>query len=594
MKDKPLILNSLQRLWAHIKIPRRRQLYVLFIIILIASLSEVISIGAVLPFLGILLNPERVLSQPLLHPFLEKFNLQDEHQLMLLLTIIFISAALFSGAMRLALHWTQTRLCFAIGADISYQLYRNALYQPYSVHVSRNTSEVITAISTKSNTVIYNTLLPFMFMVSSSIILVSILIVLITIDPKLALSTIGGLGGIYTTIMFITKKRLSLDSQSISFQNNQVIKSLQEGLGGIRDVLIDGTQSAYCEIYRNADIPLRNSQANIMIIAGSPRFIIEAFGISLIAMLAYGLANSATGIASAIPLLGAYAVGAQRLLPVLQQLFHNWANLRGGYEPMQDVLNLLEQPLTSYESVSSIEPLKFQKSIILDQVAFRYDETRPWVLQKINIKIPKGSRIGFMGTTGSGKSTLLDVLMGLLQPTEGQVLIDGVPITMQNCRSWQTHIAHVPQSIFLTDATISENIAFGIPPEKIDHTRVKFAAGQAQLACTIESWEKNYDTRVGERGIRLSGGQRQRIGIARALYKQTSIIIFDEATSALDHDTERAVMQAIDNISQDITIIMVAHRLTTLRNCDRIIQLEQGLVKRTGSFSKITEELEFS
>lgn len=581
--------SSLRRVWAHISPRRRKQLALLLTIMVLASFAEVASIGAVLPFLGVLMAPEKVFANPIAQPLISALALKQANQLLLPLTAVFILAALFSGAMRLILLWAQTRLGFAIGADFSIQIYQRTLYQPYSVHVARNSSQVITGISTKTNTVIYSTLLPLLLIISSSLILLTILITLLAIDPLVALAAFGGFGSLYGLIVFATKKRLAHDSQRVSYESNQVIKALQEGLGGIRDVLIDGTQAAYCQIYRQADLPMRRSQANIQIIGTSPRYLIESFGMALIAILAYGLVGRDAGIASAIPVLGALALGAQRLLPVLQQLYGSWTSIRGGQSSLQDVLNLLDQSLPDYANQPPPVPIPFAQSIRLSQVGFRYSETAAWVLRGIDLQIRKGSRIGFMGTTGSGKSTLIDLIMGLLQPTEGKLAIDGLGITTQNNRAWQAHIAHVPQAIFLADTTIAENIAFGIPPEKIDISRVKQAARQAQIADTIESWAKQYDTFVGERGIRLSGGQRQRIGIARALYKRADVIVFDEATSALDSDTERAVMQAINQMGQDITTIIVAHRLSTLQNCDQIVELEQGRVKRTGTYAEIIE-----
>ena len=254
---------------------------------------------------------------------------------------------------------------------------------------------------------------------------------------------------------------------------------------------------------------------------------------------------------------------------------------------MQDTLELLDQPLPDYADLPAAEPLPFQQQIRLNNLSFRYSTETPWVLQNLDITLSKGSRVGFIGTTGSGKSTLLDIIMGLLQPNEGGLEVDGQPITAANYRNWQAHIAHVPQAIFLADSTIEENIAFGIPKELIDHDRVRQASKQAQIAEIIESWPKQYQTFVGERGIRLSGGQRQRIGIARALYKQADVIIFDEATSALDNETEQAVMQAIEGLSKDLTILIIAHRLTTLKNCTQVIELGDGGIKRIGTYSEI-------
>jgi ATP-binding cassette subfamily B protein len=358
-------------------------------------------------------------------------------------------------------------------------------------------------------------------------------------------------------------------------------------LGGIRDVLIDGNQAAYCKIYSNADLKLRRAQGSNFFISSSPRYSMEALGMLLIAGLAYSLSQQANGIENAIPILGALALGAQRLLPVMQQMYSSWASIQGGQASLQDALEFLDQLLPEYADIHAIHPLPFKHHISLKDLSFRYGSQAPYVIKKLNLTIAKGSRVGFIGTTGSGKSTLLDIVMGLLQPTEGTLEIDNQAITSGNQRNWQVHIAHVPQAIFLSDSSIEENIAFGVPKDKIDYQLVRQAAQQAQIADSIENWPKQYQTFVGERGIKLSGGQRQRIGIARALYKQADVIIFDEATSALDSDTEHAVMQAIENLSESLTILIIAHRLSTLKNCTHVIELSNAGIKQVGSYKDI-------
>ena len=557
---------------------------------ILASFAEIVSIGAVLPFLGVLTAPEQVFGHRLAQPFIQALSLTEPKQMLLPLTITFAIGALFSGTIRLILVWAQTRLGHAIGADFSISIYRRTLYQPYAVHVARNSSEVIAAISNKANSVVHETLLPVLTILSSTLMLLTILVTLVAIQPVIASAAIAGFGAIYVIVILVTKKRLARDSQRISHEQNQVIKALQEGLGGIRDVLIDGTQATYCNIYRSADLPLRRAAANIQIIAISPRFGIEALGMVLIAALAFSLSGRSDGMVNAIPVLGVLALGAQRLLPVLQQAYSSWSTVRGGQVSLSDALGLLDQPLPMHAEAPMITPNPFRHNITLNGLAFRYTPQAPWVLQELDLIIPKGSRVGFMGATGSGKSTLLDVIMGLLHPTAGSLAIDGVAITPQNHRAWQTHIAHVPQSIFLADTTIAENIAFGVPLDQIDQTRVRQSAQKAQIAQTIESWDQQYNTRVGERGVRLSGGQRQRIGIARALYKQADVIVFDEATSALDNDTECAVMQAIESLSEGLTVLIVAHRLTTLKNCTHIVELGDGRIRRIGSYQDIVEQ----
>ncbi len=559
----------------------------------VASFAEILSIGAVLPFLTVLTAPEKIIKHPVTQQLIHTLNFSTQHStlstkdLLFVLTIAFVIATLLSGGMRLLLLWTSTRLSFATGADLSISIYRRTLYQPYATHVARNSSEIINGISTKANGVIYNIIVPIATLISSSIMLIAILLALLSVEPIIALSAFGGFGMIYAVIIKLTQKKQLTNSQCMARESTQVIKSLQEGLGGIRDVLIDGSQSTYCQIYSNADQPLRRAQGNSSFISTSPRYIIEPLGMVLIATLAYILANQPDGISKAIPVLGALALGAQRLLPVLQQAYSSLSSIQGGQASLQDTLDLLDQPLPDYVDKPAATPIPFNQKINLKNLSFRYSTKTPLVLNNLNLTIPKGSRIGFIGVTGSGKSTLLDIIMGLLQPTEGTVQIDNEPITKSNHRAWQAHIAHVPQAIFLADSTIEENIAFGIPKNKIDLKRVKQAAEQAQIADIIETWPKKYKTYVGERGIRISGGQRQRIGIARALYKQANVIIFDEATSALDNETEHAVMQSIETLGQDLTILIIAHRLTTLKECTQIIELGESGIKRIGNYQEI-------
>jgi ATP-binding cassette, subfamily B, bacterial PglK len=583
--------NPIPRLWPHIAPRRKKQLVLLLFVMIFASFAEVISIGAVLPFLGVLTEPEKVFNHELAQPIINLLKLAQPRDLLLPLTLLFIVAAIVSGAARLLLLWLQTRLGHAIGADFSIEIYQRTLYQPYQVHLSRNSSQVIAGVSGKVNQVVYQGLLPLLTVTSSTLILTVIVTALIAIEPWVALIAFGGFGSIYLLITLVTKKRLAANSQKISKNSSQVIKALQEGLGGIRDVLIDGTQKTYCSIYRTADISLRRAQANNSILGGSPRFLIEALGISLIALLAYGISGREAGFAQAIPILGALALGAQRLLPVMQQLYQSWSSLKAGQASLNDVLDLIGQPLPDHLNEPLPQPIKFADSIRINNISFRYSDQGPQVLSKINLEIKKGRRVGFMGTTGSGKSTLLDIVMGLLPPTSGALEVDGTAITTKNYRAWQAHIAHVPQAIFLADISIAENIAFGVPLEKIDMQRVKSAAAKAQIAQTIESWDKQYQTLVGERGVRLSGGQRQRIGIARALYKQADVIVFDEATSALDNETETSVMDAINAIGSDITVLMVAHRLSTLEGCDVVYQVSDGKIVKSEKYERTTEVL---
>lgn len=564
------------RLWRHIGYRRRVQFGALLVLIGLSSLAEVLSIGAALPFLGALTEPNRVFEHSFAQPFIELLELTSADQLILPLTIVFCLAALIAAGMRVLTLWVSIRLTFAVGTDISNGIYRRTLYQPYTVHLARNSSEVVNGISTKMDGIIFYIFLPALTLISASVTMIAVLIALMSIIPSIALAIFAGFGLVYAFIIKLARNRLKIDSQHIARESTNVVKALQEGLGGIRDVLIDGSQEVFCASYRKVDQTLRRAQIRNQFISNSPRYGMEAIAMLLIATLAYVLSRQPDGIAIAIPMLAAMVLGMQRLLPAMQQSYWAWSAMHGVQASLQDTLALLDQPLPDYAERPVATQIKFQQQISLKQISFRYGPTTPWVLKNINLTIAKGSRVGFIGTSGSGKSTLLDIIMGLLEPTEGSIEIDGEEIHAENNRGWQEHIAHVPQSIFLADCSIEENIAFGIPKDQIDHERVKQVARQAQIADIIESWPYQYQTSVGERGVQLSGGQRQRIGIARALYKRADVIIFDESTSALDNETEQAVMKAIEALSDDLTVLIIAHRLSTLSGCTQIVEINNG------------------
>ncbi|MBF9040312.1 ATP-binding cassette domain-containing protein [Rhodobacterales bacterium LSUCC0387] len=556
-----------------------------------ASFAELVSIGMVVPFLGVLTSPELVFEYRPVQPLLEFFDLTDPQDLLLPTTLAFVAAVVLAAGTRFLLVWLQAKVSLAIVNELATNAYHRTLNQPYSVHISRSSSEVISGILSKVSGALGNTLAAVLVIISSQVILITILIALIATNPVLALSSLIAFGSAYLVIFLLVKKRLASDSVLMNIASTEVVKVLQEGLGGIRDVLLDGTQTLHSSAYRHADANLRKAQASIQVASIGPRFLIEALGMAVIATIAYFLASQPGGFLTAVPVMGALALGAQRVLPLLHQSYASWSQILGNSDSLRDALDLLDQPINEGSgSLPNITEVKFNKAIKLDRVGFRYSMQDPSTISRLSISLPRGSRTGIIGSTGSGKSTLVDIVMGLLQPTEGCLMIDDQKIVDANRRAWQRRIAHVPQSIFLSDATIAENIAFGVPREKIDHERVVVAAQQAQISQTIETWREQYQSVVGERGVKLSGGQRQRIGIARALYKQADVIIFDEATSALDNETEHAVMEAIDGLGDQLTIVIVAHRLTTLRNCTQIIELKNGKLHWVGRYQDIIDK----
>jgi len=579
----PSTLTLLLGIWGNLNRWRRIQLGLLLVVMLASGGAELVSLGAVLPFLAVLSDPERLWQQPLVQALAGRVGFSQASELLLPATLAFAAAAVLAAQIRIANLWLNGRLAAAVGSDLSCEAYRRTLYQPYGVHVQRNSAAVITGTTTQIARTV-GALTALLQLVTAAVVATGLLAGLLLIDWAVALGAVALFGSVYGLLAITSRKELHRNGQRIAAAAKQQIKALQEGLGAIRDVLLDGNQAIYVAIYRQADRPQRQLQAKNQFLEAVPRYAVEALGMVAIALLGGLLVQQQASGGAVIPLLGALALGAQRLLPALQQVYSGWSSLKGFNADLAAVLAMLNQPLPPLVHVA--EPLPLREGIRLAGVHFRYGTEQQEVLRGLELEILRGERIGLIGSTGSGKSTTVDLLMGLLAPSAGRVMVDGMdlhdPEHPERLAAWRAAIAHVPQSIYLADSSIAENIAFGVPRDQIDLARVKQAAAKAQIASFIENSPENYGSFVGERGIRLSGGQRQRIGIARALYKQARVLVLDEATSALDTVTEEMVMAAIEGLSKELTIVMIAHRLSTVQRCDRLIYLEAGKVARTG------------
>ena len=581
------IPNLIRRLWNQLSRRRKRQFALVFVMMLSSAALEIASLGAVVPFIAVLVDPAKSLDYPLVGRLASMVGAERPADLVLPLTVGFGLLALTAGAVRLLVLWATTRLSVLTGADLSFEAYRRTLYQPYRVHADRNSSEVISGVLVKVDSVSQAVLQPIQTLGGSALVVVAVVGVLLAIDPVAAISAMVGLGGCYGAVVAVSRKRLARNGETISTERTRVFRVLQEGLGGIREVLLGGTQRHYLEVYRSADVPLRRARAANLFLGSGPRYVMEALAVTMISALAYVYSRSEGGVAAALPVLGALAIGGQRLIPALQQGYSSWATITGSGALIRDAVALLEQPVEDAHLGPDPEPLGLRSEIRFRDVGFRYSEDGPWVLAGLNLTIPKGARVAIVGATGSGKSTILDLLMGLLEPTTGAIEVDGLELTVARRRAWQRSISHVPQHVFLTDASFAENIALGDHPEAIDMDRVRHAAEQASLLEFIESGPTGFTAEVGERGIRLSGGQRQRIGIARALYRLTDLLVLDEATSALDNVTEREVSAAIDVGTPDLTVLIVAHRLSTVEHCDLIVELVDGRVEAIGRYEDL-------
>jgi len=571
------MFKLLKNIFSLLALRRRAQLMLVLLLMMFSAAAEMLTLGAIVPFLGILTNPELLLGSSKGASALRFIAAAVGMAPLPAAASIFIACAIAAAALRLLLAWVSFKFVFAVGADFGRDVYRKTLYQPYRFHIERNSSESI-ALNDKVNALVTSVMLPTMQIVVAFTMVLAIFAGMLLVDFTVSMVTGVSFALIYGLISVWAKKRLIASGETISKEGHVKYKVIQESLGGIRDVIIDGSQDVYVERFVKADQRLRKAQVKINLLASSPKYVVESLGMIMFVAIAYGLSSRA-GASVAIPVLGALAIGAQRLLPYMQAVYNSVATIRGSLASANDAMAVLSLPaplaqprqMPFSEKTAHGEP-----RVSLQHIHFAYGSDKPAVLKDINLDIMPGQKIGFIGSTGSGKSTLIDLIMGLLTPTAGKIVVNGVPLNASNMRAWQAQIAHVPQSVYLHDATIAENVALGVAEKDIDTACLEQALKQAQVWDFVSGLPEGFRTRVGERGVQLSGGQRQRLGIARALYKRADVLILDEATSALDNQTEAAVMDAIYRLRPDLVVIMIAHRLSTLQGCDRLIEVVNG------------------
>ena len=574
---------GLREIHARMSRGRRRQLLVVLLLMLAGAVAELGTIGAVVPLLGLLASAGGGQDRIWIFGIPRALSGLDP---LLVAASLFILLAVAAGLIRLQLARSSRRFVFGLGHELAVEIQRRVLLQPFSFHDHRNSSALLNAMH-KTETSVLNVLLPLMHAATSAIIGVCVIALLLVVAPLITLIVGTAFVATYALISRASRKRLADNSEILEHAYDDRLQVVQESLGGIRDVILDDAQDMYLREFAAHDAKVAEARATTEFIGLAPHYIIEMAGMVAIAAVAVVAARQNGGIIVALPMLGALALGAQRLLPLVQQIYSGWSTLEGQRSVFGQVIELLQLPVSEVQE-SPAAALELRNSIRLDGVSFTYPTRRRAALQGVDLEIPRGTILALVGPTGSGKSTLVDVLLGLLQPGAGRVLIDDVPLTEARHRQWHRSVAHVPQSIFLADSTIARNIALSLPRDAPDERRIVDAAKTAQLHDFIISLPAGYETLVGERGIRLSGGQRQRLGIARAIYKDTPLLILDEATSALDDLTEAAVIAALERLRiEGRTIIIIAHRMSTIRHCDLIARLEQGKLVHIGSFAEV-------
>jgi ABC-type multidrug transport system fused ATPase/permease subunit len=491
---------------------------------------------------------------------------------------LFGGAALMSAFFRLGLLWANTRASFLIGSDLSYQIYKQTMLQDYKFHVTMKSSEIISAITMKCVQTAQSIILPCLSLISNTITLLSVTILLGATNLSLTFGSMAIILFIYGLIALLSKPQLRKDSGSVAKGLDKIVRSVQEGLGAIKHVIIDKTHDIYVDEFRRKETKLRRAQGNITIISASPRYIIEGVVLFSVALIVYYLYLIVPdGTETVIPTIGTFMIAFQKCLPLVQASFASITFIIGGKSTLADVLffqnRLNQEKIPHVDDTKSCDEIIFNDHIELRNVSYAYSQGLPTVLKDINLIIPKGSSVGITGSSGAGKTTLLDILLGLLEPKTGGVYVDDTLITTKNLENFHNKLSHVSQNVFLADTTIIQNIALAEELNDIDQDRAVKAAMNAQIHDTITNLELGYHSEVGEGGGNLSGGQRQRLALARALYSDKDILVLDEATSALDDETEMAIIDAIAHCDKNITVIMVAHRLSSLKHCQYIYDL---------------------
>ena len=576
-------------IWKALDLRRRKQILIINLLILISGFAETFSIATILPLISFLTEPEKTLNNSIANSLILYFGINNKNGLIIPITIILIVSFLFAGLIRTLTLWIISRFSAVVGSDFSFNAYQKNLYQPYSVHISKNSSESIAINSVEINSLV-NTITVSLKLILALVYTCFLVFFLLIYDFKLGILSISVFTSCYLLITFFSRVIAYKNSVFISNSRRKQIKFLSESFGSIKDIILNNNHKFYLSIFSNIDKKMRMKMSSNVFIATFPRVIIECIAFIYIALLSLYIVLTSGNNILILSKFGVIAVTCQKLLPQLQQIYSSFTRIRGGAKSTIRVLDSVNQQFSNIQGTHN-KSIEFHDLINLQNIYFKYQDTKKEILKGLDLKINKSERIGIIGETGSGKTTLLDLLVGLLNPTKGLITIDKFEITnFEDLLLWRSKIAYIPQQIYLSDSSILENIACGLKIEDIDIDKVIVSAKRAKIHDFIIKLPNGYKTNIGEMGIRLSGGQRQRIGIARAFFNiensNKNVLILDEATSSLDEKVEEQVIDSLYSIKKDITVIMVAHRYTTLYKCDRIIELKNGVIKSQGGPKK--------
>ena len=583
-------MQTFKKLFFLLNPNERKNAGFLLIMITIMALLDVIGVASILPFIAVLTNPSLIETNLILNTmfqFSKIFRVENSQQFIFALGLIVFLLLVFSLTFKAFTTYVQARFVLMCEYSIGRRLVEGYLHQPYSWFLGRHSAELGKTILSEVGLVIGLGLFQLMELLAKGIVTITLITLLIIVDPKLALIVGFTLAGMYLLIFYLVQGYLKRIGNKRLKNNELRFTTISEAFGAAKEVKVGGLEQTYIKSFSDSAKIFARTQASSQVVSQLPRYILEAIGFGGILLIILYIMSQTGNFNTALPIISLYVFAGYRLLPALQQIYYAFTQLTfvspSIVKLTSDIKNL--KPFNENQDKGV---LSLNKTITLKNIYYEYPNASRTALKNINLSISSKSTVGLVGETGSGKTTTVDIILGLLEPQKGTLEVDGKVITKQNSRSWQRSIGYVPQHIYLSDDTVAANIAFGVEPQDINLAAVEKAAKIANLhKFLIEELPKQYQTTIGERGIRLSGGQRQRIGIARALYHNPNILILDEATSALDSQTEKAVMDAVNNLRKDITIIIIAHRLATIKKCDKVFLLEKGQIKNEGTFEEL-------
>ncbi len=578
----------LRQVWAILSPAERKRFLLLQPLVIFTALLETAGLASIVPFLALLSDPDAIEENASLKVVYDAVGFTSPTSFFFAVGVGVLLLVTVGNAVNAITTWSLLRFAWDGNHTMSLRLLESYLARPYAYFLEHNSSELAKNILAEVGIVVSGVLVVLTQMLARGVVLTGILLMLLVLDPLMAVGTGGVFGLLYGGMFAAVRQKLRRDGEMRNTANGARHKIAGEALGGVKELKLYGLEGEVARAYEKPSVVFGTTQARAAVIGQLPRYALESIAFGGVLLIVLGLLWRGQGLADVLPVLGLYAFSAYRMLPGLQTMFSGFTNIRFA----QSALDTLYRDLHAERPAPLTSPSKiaFASTLALRDVTYSYPTARRVALNGVNLVIAKGQWVAFVGPTGAGKSTLVDLLLGLLVPDSGAVVVDGVPLDTARARAWQAHVAYVPQQIFLIDDTVARNICFGVDANEIDRVRMEQAARIAQIHDFIESELPNgYRTAIGERGVRLSGGQRQRIGIARALYRQPDFLVLDEATSALDNATEAAFLAALREDFAMVSVVSIAHRLTTTRDFDRIAVVEQGRIVDQGTFSELLE-----